>query len=73
MDGHADLIHELYRKSVTVVQRRMVGLKIDLDVHAVFRSDAALYWHRTESTDPAVILGPCGIQERKILIQYQAP
>lgn len=65
---HPDLIRELYRKSVTVVQRWLVRLKRDLDVHALFRSDAALYWHHTEHTQPAVIRGFCGIQEQKILI-----
>lgn len=69
----ADLIHELYRKSVTVVQRWMVRPKRDLDVHALFRSDAALYWYYTEHTQPAVILGFYGIQEQKLLKQCQDP
>lgn len=68
---HADLIHELYRKSVTVVQRWIGRMKRDLDVHALFWSDAALYWHHTEPTQPAVLLGSCGIEEQKILMQYQ--
>lgn len=67
---HADLIHELYRKPVTVVRRWMVRLKRDLDVHALFRSDAALYWYHTEYTQPAVIRGFCGIQEQMILLHY---
>lgn len=66
---HADLIHELYRKPVTVVQRWMVRLKRDLDVHALFRRNAALYWHYTENAQPAVILGFWGIQEQKTLIR----
>lgn len=61
----ADLIHQLYWKSVPVVQRWMVRLKRDLDVHALFWKDSALYWHHTEHTQPTVILGSCRIQEQK--------
>lgn len=48
----------------------MVRLKRDLDAHALFRSDAALYWYHTEYTQPAEILDFCGIQEQKILLHY---
>lgn len=44
----------------------MVRLETDPDVHALSRGYAALYWHRGEHTQPAVILGSCGTQQQNI-------
>lgn len=60
-----DLVHELYRKSVSVVHRWMVRLKRDHDVLALFWGNAALYWRHTEHAHPAVILGSFGTQRAK--------
>lgn len=64
---HADLIHELYRKSVPVVQRWMLRVKRSWCQRFV-SGIAALYWRHTEHTQPAVILGFCRMQEQKTLI-----
>lgn len=37
----------------------MVRLKGDSDVLALSWSNAALYWHHTEHTQPTVVLGSC--------------
>lgn len=55
----ADLIPELYGQSVRIVDRRVVWLKGDIDVLALFWSNAALYWYHTEHTHPTVVLGSC--------------
>lgn len=66
----ADLIHELHRKSVSIVHRWMVRLKRDHDVDALFWGNSALYWHHTEHTQPAVISRSCGIQGQVSLYRY---
>lgn len=55
----ADLIAELYGQSVRVVDRRVVRLKGDSDVLALSWSNAALYWHHGEHTQPTVVLSSC--------------
>lgn len=54
-----DLIRELYGESVRIVDGWMVRLKGDRDVLALSWSNAALYWHHTEHTQSAVVLGSC--------------
>lgn len=69
----ADLIYKLYGQSVRIVDSRVVRLKGDSDVLALSWSNAALYWHHTEHTQPTAVLGSCTGDKRHTATTTMSP
>lgn len=54
-----DLICEHYGQCVRIVNRGVVRMKGQVDIHALFWTNGTHYWNCTEHTQPAVVLGSC--------------